>query len=98
MVCAAAGTMPWANAIAGADRPEDAVASAEAVLEVASFGVGHRPGGGRQICDRPVDPTLFHASYRQGLPAPSRRRFGELVQRYERQLATVIRTYFIQID
>lgn len=65
MVCAAAGTMPWANAIAGADRPEDAVASAEAVLEVASFGVGHRPGGGTQV---PAAGAFYRAAVAVGLP------------------------------
>lgn len=48
--------------------------------------------------DRPVDPTLFHASYRKRLPAHLRRQFGGLVERYERQFTTVIRTYFVQID
>lgn len=81
-------------------RAGRAVRQGEIVGEVGTSGLStgaHLHYEVRKL-DRPVDPTLFHASYRQRLPAPLRRRFGELVERYERQLATVIRTYFIQID
>lgn len=48
--------------------------------------------------DRPMDPALFHFAYPQSLPPAMRGRFEETVERYDRQLATTIRTHLIRID